>query len=341
MYVSNIRYGIGKILAGLALLPLAGRFVVPSNAIPPVRESSRVVIMQEPIEGVVERPDVRLHYRVFGKNGPYVVILAGGPGGSNRMMQPIAAHLKDRFRCVMLEQRGTDRSKLAEYSPKTLSFDAYLSDIEELRKHLGQEKIILIGNSWGMTLAFAYAGAYPKQVKAIATLGSGGLTVEQFKTFGDNRRVRISADQEGRIADLHRRGLGAEEMVTEIFKIVIPSYFFQPEAAARAVAAIQIGDINHRLDEHTGAILARTDEMVYARLPRLHAPVLVVQGRQDLAPEEVAFTIRDRVRGSKIVLLSECGHVPWLDQPETTWKTLDEFMAPFAADRMPTATFKP
>lgn len=284
----------------------------------------------EPIEGVVDRPDVRLHYQIFGKKGPCVVILAGGPGGSNRIMQPIADHFQDRFRCIMLEQRGTGRSKLSEYSLKTLTFDAYISDIEALREHLEQDQLILIGNSWGMTLALAYAGAYPDQVLAVASLGSGGLTVEQFKIFGDNRHVRISAEQENRVAELHRRALTPEELVTEIVRTILPSYFFHKDAGAKAANALQVSDINHRLDEYAEAILSHTDELVLHRLSGIQASVLVIQGRQDLAPEEVAFTIRNLVRDSQIVLLNECGHLPWLDQPEATWKFLDSFLEPFA-----------
>jgi proline iminopeptidase len=258
------------------------------------------------------------------------VILAGGPGGSNRMMQPIADHLRDRFRCVLLEQRGTDRSQLFEYRKNTLNFDAYVSDLEGLRQHLGQEQMILVGNSWGMTLALAYACAYPGHVRAVAALGSGGLTVEHLKVFRDNRRVRITADQEQRISELHGRSLAPEELVTEIARIITPSYFFHRKVGAKAGDALEVGDINHRLAEYTEAILSDIDQRVYHSLSRIEAPVLIIQGRQDLAPEEVAFTIRDKVRDSRIVLLNECGHVPWLDQPEATWNALDAFLTPYA-----------
>src|SRR5262245_30292363 len=80
------------------------------------------------VEGAVQRPDVRLHYRVTGSKGPYAIILTGGPGGSIDLLQPFADHLKDRFRCVMLEQRGTGRSKLDRYDEKTINFDAYIED---------------------------------------------------------------------------------------------------------------------------------------------------------------------------------------------------------------------
>ena len=74
-------------------------------------------------------------------------------------------------------------------------------------------------------------------------------------------------------------------------------------------------------------MMRRLEEYTVNRLDRITSPVLVVQGHQDLAPEETAFLIRDRVKGSKIVLLNRCGHVPFADQPEATWRALDEFLA--------------
>jgi proline iminopeptidase len=88
-----------------------------------------------PVEGVVKRPDVDLHYRVYGDRGPTVIILSGGPGGSIEMLRPVCNHLQDRFRCVMLEQRGTGRSRLAKYDETTVNFDAYIADVEAVRKH--------------------------------------------------------------------------------------------------------------------------------------------------------------------------------------------------------------
>jgi proline iminopeptidase len=309
---------------------LAGMLIASVHTALGARLSSEILTTDtaqpQPPASNLARPDLRLHYRVVGDKGPYVIMLAGGPGGSVSMMRPICDHLKDRFRCVMLEQRGTDRSMPSEYNSKTLNFEAYLADIEALRLHLGQDRLILVGNSWGMTLAFAYAGSFPERVQALATLGSGGLTVDQFKRFRDNRQVRISAAQDEDIAAVHRQNLPMDQAVTQIAKILMPNYFFNREAALLAAASVQVGDINYRLGEHTDAILARSDELAFGRLDRITAPVLMVQGRQDLAPEEVARDVEDRVPDAEVLLLDECGHIPWLDQPTATWRALDGFL---------------
>ena len=82
-----------------------------------------------------------------------------------REMQAFADELSKNYQCIMLEQRGTGRSKLSKYDPSTINLSAYMEDIEALRKHLGADKLILTGNSWGMMLALAHGGSYPNNVK--------------------------------------------------------------------------------------------------------------------------------------------------------------------------------
>lgn len=286
---------------------------------------------QAPVEGAVERPDTRLHYRVYGTKGPYVMILSGGPGGAVEMLQPFADHLKDRFRCVMLEQRGTGRSKLSRYDEKTISFETYIEDIEAVREDLKQEKVLLVGSSWGMTLALAYAAAHPRRVLAVATVGSGNINRKSIEDWQTEFNSRLTRAQKQAIAAMSERDLSPDEGYVEWLQIVMPAYFYKPEAAARFASAVKAGDINGRIPGPANRMMRRLDEYVYDALPRISAPVLLVQGKQDLAPAYTAEIVRERVRGSKIVMLDECGHMPWLDQPTATWKALDAFLSPFAS----------
>ena len=285
----------------------------------------------QPVDGVVERPDVTLHYRVHGSRGPVAVILAGGPGGSNTMLQPIADHLAGRFRCVMLEQRGTGRSRLERYDERTISFDAYIADIEAVRSALKQDRIILVGSSWGMTLAFAYAGAHPDRVLAVATIGSGTITQALERAWDDNLQLRLSDDQKRRVQEINGRDLTPDEGYVEWFRIVSPAYFYSRDAAARFTAQIRVGDLNGRVPGPAGRMMKRVEEYTVDRMPRITAPVLVIHGRQDLAPEETAFIVKERVKNAKIVFIDRCGHVPWVDQPQETWRHLDGFLKPFEA----------
>src|SRR5437016_9116074 len=172
------------------LLPFAIIFLVTLAAAAVAENKSS---QQSSIDGKATRDDVDLFYQIVGPpTGDYVLILSGGPGEDIHSMQGVADELGKKYRCIMWEQRGTGRSKLPRYDSSTINLNAYMEDIEALRKQLHTEKFIVVGNSWGMILGLAYAGTYSDAVRAVITLGSGPITSEYLGVFSDNQRDRKS-----------------------------------------------------------------------------------------------------------------------------------------------------
>ena len=97
--------------------------------------------------------------------GMPAVYLHGGPGSG---CQPDHRRLFDpeRFHAVLFDQRGAGRSR-----PKDRREDNTLphlvADMEKIRKKFGFERWMIVGGSWGATLALAYAQAYPDRVTGI------------------------------------------------------------------------------------------------------------------------------------------------------------------------------
>lgn len=109
-----------------------------------------------------------VYWEVCGNpDGKPAVVLHGGPGagctpGSRRAFDPAA------YRVVLFDQRGAGRSRPPASDPATdLSVnttDHLIADIELLREHLGIERWLVFGGSWGSTLALVYAERYPERV---------------------------------------------------------------------------------------------------------------------------------------------------------------------------------
>ena len=93
-------------------------------------------------------------------NGTPVVFLHGGPGAGTapayrRFFDP------DRYRIILFDQRGAGRSTPeAELVNNTTQH--LVADVEALRRHLGIERWLIFGGSWGSTLALAYGQAHPE-----------------------------------------------------------------------------------------------------------------------------------------------------------------------------------
>lgn len=102
--------------------------------------------------------------------GRPALYLHGGPGsgcqtGYRQHFDP------ERYLIVSFDQRGCGRSKPlvtdTDYDLGSNTTQALLADIEQLREHLGIERWLLTGMSWGTTLALAYAQAYPERVSEL------------------------------------------------------------------------------------------------------------------------------------------------------------------------------
>ncbi len=75
-----------------------------------------------------------------------------------------------KYRIVMLDQRGSGHSTpFAELEENNTW--ALVADIEKLRTHLGIDRWVVFGGSWGSTLALAYAQTHPTHVKALVLRG--------------------------------------------------------------------------------------------------------------------------------------------------------------------------
>jgi proline iminopeptidase len=103
-------------------------------------------------------------------NGKPAAIVHGGPGSGlegskGRSFDP------DRYRIVIFDQRGCGRSTPHASDPATdmsvNTTEHLLADMERLREHLGIERWLLFGGSWGSTLILAYAERHPDRVSEI------------------------------------------------------------------------------------------------------------------------------------------------------------------------------
>ena len=107
-------------------------------------------------------------------DGKPALVVHGGPGsgcgtGERRYFDP------ERYRIVLFDQRGCGRSTPhASYPATDMSVNTtehLLADMEQLREHLGVDRWLLFGGSWGSTLILAYAERYSERVSEIVIQG--------------------------------------------------------------------------------------------------------------------------------------------------------------------------
>jgi len=124
-----------------------------------------------------------LSYRRTG-SGPTLVGHPGGPGFSSRYFGDLAG-LGGSFTLILLNPRGTEGSERPS-DPRAYATEDYVADLEELRAHLGLERMLLLGHSHGGVVAQAYAAAHPDRVERLVLAGT-------LARFGEEQKAAMEA----------------------------------------------------------------------------------------------------------------------------------------------------
>jgi len=286
--------------------------------------TATVVLAQD---GSFVNRDLRLHYRSVGAGAP-VVILSGGPGFDVDYMLPVAEAFPS-FRRILLEQRGTGRSMPTDLlRAEDMTLNVVVEDLEALRVHLQQERLFLVGHSWGGMLAMAYAAAHPTRIERLILIDSGGPTLEFVSWFEDNIRARLrpqDVEAERYWAEAEKRGVGADKVALETARAVTPAYFYDRDKGLAFAATMLDGSLHAGTSALLFADLQKNYD-VRAGLSRLDRPTLIIQGHQDPMGDKTAGDIHALIKSSTQVYLHKCGHFPWVEQPEAFRRAIDDFL---------------
>jgi proline iminopeptidase len=269
--------------------------------------------------------------QVGNPRGMPALFLHGGPGAGagavhRRFFDP------SFWRVVIFDQRGAGRSRpLGSLEANTT--DHLVGDIEALRQHLGIERWLLFGGSWGSTLALAYAQAYPFRVTGCVLRGvflGRREEVEWFlhglsALFPDAHAAFVSflpEDERGDILGAYLRRLTDPDPAVHMpaarawsiyegsCSTLLPSpdtvTSFAQDRTALGLARIEAHYFAHNLflpDETTsGGLLGGM-----ARIA--HVPAEIVQGRYDvICPARTAFDLAAAWPAARLTLVPDAGH---------------------------------
>lgn len=133
------------------------------------------------------------------REGVPLLILHGGPGAPYG--DDVTAPVPKGYRTIVFHQRGCGMSKplgcLIRNSPRYL-----IKDIEKIRKHLGIDKFVIDGGSFGAFLAVAYAEKHPTRVKALIIRG---LSLMNETTLRVSKVVAPDVWHSWNLADTHQK----------------------------------------------------------------------------------------------------------------------------------------
>ncbi len=121
----------------------------------------------------------QLHSEAFGNpDDPMIMVLHGGPGGDYRSLLNCSKFSADGYYVVFYDQRGSGLSKRHKKEAYN-DIQLFIDDLDAVIRYYRQkpdQKVILMGHSWGAMLATAYVNEYPAAVSGVVLIEPGGLT---------------------------------------------------------------------------------------------------------------------------------------------------------------------
>jgi proline iminopeptidase len=257
-----------------------------------------------------------------------VLFVHGGPGagcGKNdrRFFDP------ERYRIILFDQRGSGRSTPhAELEQNTT--ELLVSDIEAIRLHLGIEKWVLFGGSWGSTLSLVYAQAHPQHVLALILRGIFLCRPQDLHWFYQTGADRIFPDywrdyasvipeeeRQDYMQAYYKRLTGSNELA----KMAAAKAWSQWEG--RCATLRPNPDVVHFFtDPHVALSLARieahyfvnqafmSENQIIANAAKLAGiPGIIIHGRYDIVcPLDNATALHDVWPDAELHVIRDAGH---------------------------------
>ena len=279
--------------------------------------------------------DNRVYWEACGNSrGKAAVVLHGGPGSGctpwhRRLFDPFT------YRVVLFDQRNCGRSTPHASAPEvdlaSNNTANLIADIERLREHLRIERWLVLGGSWGSTLALAYAERFPNRVTEIILFG---VTTGRRKEFDWSFRGGLAdlfPEQWERLRDSIPAGLRDGDIIEAYCRLLhdpdptirnqaalawctwesaTPAWppadglspRFRDPAFRMAFARIVTHYVRHYAWLEDGALLR--DARVLG-----HIPGIMVNGRFDLqAPIGWAYDLKLVWPRAKLVIVEDAGH---------------------------------
>ena len=277
----------------------------------------------------------RVYWEICGNpDGKPAVVLHGGPGSGctawhRRLFDPAA------YRLVLFDQRGCGRSTphagAVDTDLTTNTTSHLVADIEQLRWHLGIERWLVFGGSWGSTLALAYAETYLDRVTEIVLFGvTTGRRVEFDWTFRGGVAVLFpeqwerlftvlpESERDGDIVEAYCRLLrdpdpAAQQRAADewcLWESATPAWppkdGLAPRFADPAYRLTFARLVTHYV-RHNGWI--GDDRLLRGAARLAETPGVLINGRFDLqAPLANAWELRRAWPQAELVVVADAGH---------------------------------
>lgn len=323
------------IIIFLFLLGVIAKFIIFRGRTPAISAPGSIASLEKlKIEGVEQW----ILIRGYDRTKPVLLFLHGGPGmPSMYLAHEFQSELERDFVVVHWDRRGAGKSFDAHPQISTFSVRQTLNDTYELtrklRERFGQQRIYLVGHSWGSYLGLLAVYEHPEYYIAFVGMGQPAGSYEQVyalrreflsraaKETGDSNLLTRLADANAVITEDDLFRYGGELYASRSFWPLLKAGLFAPEYTLREVMNVKKGvDLVNREMKYDVV-----PKMLEGEISRVKVPVFLFLGRHDLnTPSQLAaeYLVRLDAPLKELVWFEHSAHFPFLEEPDRFHKEM-------------------
>ena len=243
----------------------------------------------------VARDGRRIFYRISGR-GPFALVMPVPWGLDSYIQTRGFSSLGFYLALLTFDPRGVGQSDAVasedEYGRETMARDA--ADVADV---VGLPRSVVIGHSGGGAVALTYALAFPERVSHLLLLSTAAWWSDP-NPLGSDRGLPSTEEE---MRDRMRGKLGQSVR--------------HPKAFAHAMDEL-LPRMRFSLQRLQWVVtVGATTYDVRKRLGEIHAPTLILHGKEDQrVPLERAEELHRGIPGSRLMILDDCGHWPHVER---------------------------
>ncbi len=273
------------------------------------------------------------------RNNPILLWLHGGPGAAQiPIHKAFNADLEKEFVVVHWDQRGAGKSNHKRFSQETMVLDRFIEDAHELTHYLkerfDQEKIFLLGHSWGTQLGILTVQRYPSDYHAFISVAqvvhpqraeeiSYDWLKQQVEQHGSRRQKRKLEQLGPPLYDEHDRYVTFAKMKD--------SFGGSMDVGMGRLAWVSMKAEEYTIGDHVKWLRGANrgsgpmweelrDFDIFRDIPIIQIPVWFIVGENDYnTPAELVeeyYRFVEAPEGKTLIVMDGVAHTPFLGDPD-------------------------
>jgi len=268
-----------------------------------------------------------LYIKEIGTGSP-IIVVHGGPGLNHSYFLPHLNSLAKKHRLIFYDQRACGNSS-GKLDSTQMNLHLFVEDIEAIRKSLNLGKVAILAHSWGGLVAMNYASKYSSNISGLILSNS---VSPKFGEFENETNLRLKARIPSEDSILRSEILkstefksGNLESYVRLFKLSFkPSFYFRNSLEKMKLILPADFLAKRRILFFMSKELSAYD--FYNNLKSITCPVLVIHGAYDGMPLELSQKIQEHILNSKLIIIKDAGHFPFIDKPKKYTAVVGQFL---------------